>query len=202
MRRPRPHGATNEFTFASLRNIDGFPGRAAPVPTSTTRGERRLTARSRARRSASRTRPTKRWSRSCDAESADAAHPRCTGAAHPELCQPMLNEAFLKTVLRRSRRGRAARSQHLPPVTHDWVVRRPAPRTASQPFVTSNQCMSCHAGLLAPFGPTMFVPDRRERRVRRPRACTCRPTASGGGRRWGSPAATRSSSRSSRARSR
>src|SRR5690606_6782757 len=43
----------------------------------------------------------------------------------------------------------------LPPVTHDWVVKR---RDTSQEFITSNQCMSCHGGLLKPFGPTMFLP--------------------------------------------
>ena len=44
---------------------------------------------------------------------------------------------------------------HLPPVTHDRVV---PGRDKSQEFATSDQCMSCHAGLVAPFGPSMFVP--------------------------------------------
>src|SRR5207237_466261 len=43
----------------------------------------------------------------------------------------------------------------LPAVTHDHVVAR---RGAGPEFVTSDQCMSCHAGLTAPFGPSMFVP--------------------------------------------
>src|SRR5262249_12009089 len=39
-------------------------------------------------------------------------------------------------------------------VTHDKVG---ASRDNGQEFLTSNQCMSCHAGLVAPFGPSMFV---------------------------------------------
>ena len=62
--------------------------------------------------------------------------------------------------------------------------------------------MSCHAGLVAPFGPSMFVPTSDERRVRGARASTSRPTANGAGRRWAWPAATRFSTPSSRARSR
>ena len=61
--------------------------------------------------------------------------------------------------------------------------------------------MSCHAALLAPFGPSMFVPAGEERRVRGRRAGTSRPTANGAGRRWGWRAATRSSTPRSRARS-
>src|SRR4029079_3138336 len=42
----------------------------------------------------------------------------------------------------------------LPPVTHDHVV----PGRGGPGFVTSDQCMNCHAGLVAPFGPAMFLP--------------------------------------------
>ncbi|MGI9427077.1 MAG: hypothetical protein ACR2NM_00350, partial [Bythopirellula sp.] len=78
-------------------------------------------------------------------------------AAHPELCTAVLNQEFLKLfpAIEAAPRDSIA---HLPPITHDWVVRRPAAQQKSQPFVTSNQCMSCHAGLLEPFGPTMFMP--------------------------------------------
>ena len=162
------HGATNEFTFASLRNVQGFPGEpllfrvddswrkmidheepvaileqpdsvAAKVsgPLADTSHEALLAA--------------------LVAPSAVSAHPRCSDAAHPELCSAVLNQPFLDlfpTIPRASREGIA----HFPPITHDWVVRRPAPLQSGQPFVSSNQCMSCHAGLLEPFGPTMFVP--------------------------------------------
>ena len=50
---------------------------------------------------------------------------------------------------------------HLPPVTFDSVPRAAQPSEASprtQSFVTSNQCMSCHAGITEPFGPNMFIP--------------------------------------------
>lgn len=152
----KTNGATNEYTFSALRNIEGFPGEPLlfrvddswrdkehheePIPGNEVpvdeSNEYLLTS----------------------AElPATGTHPRCSDAAHPELCEPVLNEGFLKlfpTV------GRLPREevQHFPPVTHDWVWRRAGDEKDNQPFVTSNQCMSCHAGLLEPFGPTMFFP--------------------------------------------
>lgn len=151
----KTHGATNEYTFSSLRNIEGFPGEPMlfrvddswqqkehhEVPTAADEpgdeSNEFLLA-------------------SLDAK-ASATHPRCSDAAHPELCQPVLNEGFLELFPSIGRRSRAD-VLHFPAVTHDWVVRRPGDAQQNQPFVTSNQCMSCHAGLLEPFGPTMFFP--------------------------------------------
>ncbi|MEQ8836875.1 MAG: hypothetical protein RID07_08730, partial [Lacipirellulaceae bacterium] len=86
------------------------------------------------------------------------SHPRCTAATHPEQCTPKLNETFLEFFpsIDKQHRGDLL---HMPPITHDWVVRRSGDAQQGQPFVTSNQCMSCHAGLTEPFGPTMFFPS-------------------------------------------
>lgn len=149
-------GATNEFTFAALRNVKGFPGEPLLF------------------------RVDDSWRKAIDHEepvgaeipedegneglligveklAADTSHPRCSNSPHPELCQPALNQKFLTLFPSIASRERD-QVLHFPPVTHDWVVRRPAPAQQTQPFVTSNQCMSCHAGLMEPFGPTMFVP--------------------------------------------
>ena len=152
----KTHGATNEFTFASLRNVEGFPGE--PLLFRVDDSWRKPKDREEPGGSKDLEDTTNEaLVAKIDAEQANASHPRCTGAAHPEQCVPVLNQQFLEmfpTIAARSRNE----VQHIPPVTHDWVVRRPASGQASQPFVTSNQCMNCHAGLLAPFGPTMFVP--------------------------------------------
>ncbi|MCG8450365.1 MAG: cytochrome P460 family protein [Pirellulales bacterium] len=150
-------GETNEYTFASLRNVEGFSGEpllfrvddswrkihqheepvgaAAPVDES---NEILLAA-------------------AASEEFATSTHPRCSDATRPELCAPLLNQEFLRFFPSIKTRPRE-QVLHFPPITHDWVVRRPAPAQNGQPFVTSNQCMSCHAGLLEPFGPTMFFP--------------------------------------------
>jgi hypothetical protein len=149
-------GVTNEFTFASLRNIAGFPGKPltfevddswkaaaaseVPIPAEEpgdVSNEALLAPQM--------------------VKSADASHPRCTDALRPGQCTPLLNDGFLKLFPTIAARARGD-VVHLPPETHDWVVRRPGKSKDSQPFVTSTQCMSCHAGLMAPFGPTMFVP--------------------------------------------
>jgi hypothetical protein len=149
-------GDTNEYTFASLRNIEGFPGEPllfrvddswrephAPkeVTESATPDEKATEALAGLRGSGS----------------LDGAHPRCTNTSHPELCMPVLNKDFLSLFSSIPTRPRNA-VLHFPSVTHDWVVRRSADKQHDQPFVTSNQCMSCHAGLMAPFGPIMFFP--------------------------------------------
>ena len=148
-------GATNEYTFSSLRNIEGFPGEPLLF------------------------RVDDSWRLKEDHEeptdidklqdkndeillsslelTSSATHPRCSDAAHPELCTPVLSDRFLQLFPTISPRSRD-HVLHFPPITHDWVVRRSADQQHQQPFVTSNQCMSCHAGLLEPFGPTMFFP--------------------------------------------
>lgn len=150
------NGATNEFTFSALRNIAGRPGepllfrvddswRAVEFHEEPLAVDEPL-ATSNELLLVSAEKPT-----------AGSSHPRCSNAEHPELCQPSLSAAFLRLfpTIAALPRDQVA---HLPPITHDWAPRRPAGAQLTQPFVTSNQCMSCHAGLLEPFGPTMFVP--------------------------------------------
>jgi len=151
----KSEGETNEYTFAALRNIEGFPGEpllfrvddswrngidheepaATDVPVDDS-NEHLLTAQLKL--------------------ASASSHPRCSGADHPEQCTGVLNQEFLRLFPTISSASRDSIS-HFPPITHDWVARRPEAARQMQPFVTSNQCMSCHAGLLEPFGPTMFV---------------------------------------------
>ncbi|MCO6047990.1 cytochrome P460 family protein [Aeoliella sp. ICT_H6.2] len=131
-----PDSRDNEFTFASLRNIEGYPGEPIlfrvddswrePEPSS--EGE------------------------STAEKPAEGTHPLCTrsGAATP--CDATENPEFV-SFYRGVERMSLEQTEKLPPVTHDWVTRRDE---ENQHMVTSNQCMSCHAGLLKPYGPTMF----------------------------------------------
>lgn len=154
-------GETNEFTFAALRNVAGFPGepllfRVDDSWREVTDHEEPAVARDKSLEQEPIEEANEQLLTAMLETSALGSHPRCSESAHPELCQPVLSQPFLKlfpTI------GAMNRDQiaHLPPITHDWVVRRPAIGQANQPFVSSNQCMSCHAGLLEPFGPNMFV---------------------------------------------
>ncbi len=129
-----PASGANEFTFASLRNIAGFPGE--PILFRVDDSWRKDKAGA-----------------SASAESHDS-HPKCVRPTAAKLPNRVADLAFLRLFPSIERVG-LAEVAHLPPVTHDWVVNR---RDRSQEFATSNQCMSCHAGLVAPFGPSMFVP--------------------------------------------
>ena len=124
-----------EYTFASLRNIKGHPGH--PVLF----------------------RVDNSWQikNKEEAEEADpiGAHTRCTNPIDPSVCPTRRNPEFLE-LFPTIPELHAHDVREIPPVTHDRVVRVPPERAASQAFVTSNQCMSCHAGLLGEFGPVMF----------------------------------------------
>ena len=135
----KPADSANEFTFASLRNIAGFPG--TPL-------EFRVDAS---------------WREPLDKGQTTAAsskhpshdsHPKCARPKTPERPTHHVNAEFLRTY-KSIKPVDIAEVSHLPPVSHDWVVSN---RDPAQEFITSNQCMSCHAGLVAPFGPSMFVP--------------------------------------------
>lgn len=127
-----PTSAGNEFVFASLRNVAGFPG--DPI----------------------RFRVDDSWRKPTPAKSTPSAgdsHPKCTRPTPPPRPTRRPDRTFadfFKTVPLADPADVAA----LPPVTHDHVV----PGRGGPGFVTSDQCMNCHAGLVAPFGPTMFVP--------------------------------------------
>jgi hypothetical protein len=151
-------GETNEYTFASLRNVEGYPGEPLEFPVDDSwRAQEHVEepAEDAAVEDTTNEALVEKIAETGAPIDPDASHPRCTGALHPEQCQPTLNDGFLKLFSSIKTRGRNDVA-HIPPVTHDWVVRRPAEQQAKQPFVTSNQCMSCHAGLMAPFGPTMY----------------------------------------------
>ena len=50
--------------------------------------------------------------------------------------------------------------ESIPPVTYDHVVAGPA---GPEQFATSDQCLSCHDGQGAPFGPNMLYRPRPNR---------------------------------------
>lgn len=125
------------FTFASLRNIEGEPGE--PI----------------------RFRVDDSWLEA-DADGLLLPH---TALAQAQNMPPVkevkpLKEpdlAFLETF---SAIGPVAPESvvKLPPVTLDHVVAPSTPPTGPEHFLTSDQCMSCHDGQGAPFGPNMFIP--------------------------------------------
>ena len=127
-----PAADANEFTFASLRNICGFRG--APIQF----------------------RVDDSWRKSAG-KKADVPHdlnPSCARAKAPE--RPIHNaDARFLGFFQSIQPVEIAQVANLAPSSHDWIV---AGRDKSREFLTSNQCMSCHTGLLAPFGPSMFVP--------------------------------------------
>jgi hypothetical protein len=149
-------GETNEYTFASLRNVAGFPGQPLNFRVDDSWRHAPAEEEPLSETSAEDTSNDAKFAEAQAAE-ADATHPRCTAGAQPTQCEPVLNDAFLALFNSITARDRSE-VRRIPPVTHDWVVRRPAAGQPTQPFVTSNQCMSCHAGLVAPFGPAMFRP--------------------------------------------
>lgn len=176
----RCHGSTTspsikkEYTFASLRNVMGFPGEpllfrvdnswraeAEPAKAEDLANEDKLVG------------VADQPAISHLETASQSAHPRCAASDFPTLCQPELNQTFLEffpgvATLEREH------VLHLPPVTHDTVSRKASPAGdaavnansshAEQAFLTSDQCQSCHAGLAEPFGPTMFLPttDQKE----------------------------------------
>lgn len=133
-----PAAESNEFTFASLRNVAGFPGEPIRYRVD----------------DSWRPDPKKREAVDSALAKRDDSHPHCTRQDSAPLPVHRADERFLSLFP-----SIKAASQDdivsLPPVTHDWVVSR---RKGGSQFLTSSQCMNCHAGLLAPFGPSMFVP--------------------------------------------
>ncbi len=128
-------GPVKEFTFASLRNIEGFPGEPLLF------------------------RIDDSWRQPEVLSAANTPHagnhPRCIGNSPDQVCRPTFHPEFARLfptipILARQE------ILELPPITHDHVVRAPASRAGQQRFVTSDQCMSCHAANSGDFGPTML----------------------------------------------
>ncbi|MFL5330002.1 MAG: cytochrome P460 family protein [Gemmataceae bacterium] len=121
----------NEFTFSSLRNITGFPGE--PI----------------------RYRIDESWRNDEDHKKVhQSAHPRCSVARVVDRPKRRPDSAFAKffdTINTVDPINVTA----IPPVTRDHVV---PTRNSNLSFMTSDQCMNCHAALTEPFGPAMFVP--------------------------------------------
>lgn len=131
--------SAGSFTFSSLRNIEGEPGE--PI-------------RFRVDNSWLETDPNDRTLLLPHAVLADAQN---TPPAKEIKPLKVPDSAFLRTfdAIKRVAPESVAR---LPPVTLDHVVAPATPPTAPEHFLTSDQCMSCHDGQGAPFGPNMFIP--------------------------------------------
>ncbi len=134
-----PAGAANEFTFASLRNVAGFSGQPLRFPVDDSW-----------RKLLGETKPDP----AAPVDLQRTPHARCAVPRPPEKRVRKSDMAFLN-FFSSVKTLDVAEVACLPPTTHDWVVPK---REGTQGFVTSNQCMSCHSGLMAPFGPSMFVP--------------------------------------------
>ncbi|NNJ25376.1 hypothetical protein LzC2_14460 [Planctomycetes bacterium LzC2] len=162
-----PADPANEFLFASLRNIEGFPGEPLLFRVDDSwREELEATASADEKECDALTAALGEWivkeKDAAEEESAGdddhGSHPRCTNPASCERAERTVNPAFLARfgALPNAELCDAAR---LPNVTHDWAPLAPADGDGpAKDWATSNQCMGCHAGLTEPFGPAMFVP--------------------------------------------
>ncbi len=155
-------GETNEYTFASLRNIQGFAGQPLlfRIDDSWRQDEEPDLSNEEAVKAvadaADEKGPAIDLVSTAESVVRDA-HPRCVEGDFPIPCVPELNQEFLKFFPQVAQCDRAA-LLHLPPVTYDSVPRAAGEQASTQQaFVTSNQCMSCHAGITEPFGPSMFI---------------------------------------------
>ncbi len=124
--------AEREMTFSSPRNIEGMPGE--PI----------------------RFRVDESWRvRPVADPDDDATHPG--DASEPGSERPTdgpLKEAF-EAAFPQQQAVPADEVSKLPPVDWDWVLPQAGEPTQ---FATSSQCISCHDGQAAPFGPNMFLP--------------------------------------------
>ncbi len=148
-------GENPEYTFSTLNNIAGFPGNPLVYRVDDSwREPQRIAANPHA--SVLR---ADGWIRKAgaDAEKDAGGHLPATatkGVKTAPGAEPALRAAFLET-FPEIPALESKEVRHFPPVTYDWVV---SSAEGKDGFLTSNQCMNCHAGLAAPFGPTMFVP--------------------------------------------
>ena len=150
---PSPADAANEFTFASLRNIAGFPGE--PILFRVDDSWRQDVEEG-------RTTPA-----------SATPHPKCARpkpparpAAPADPRVPRASSTSIKPVEPRRT------SPHLPPVTHDWVVAR---RDRSQEFVTSEPVHELPRRAGGPVRAVDVRPAGKTAGVRRARAGTSRP---------------------------
>ena len=144
-----PSSPKNEFTFAALRNIEGFPGE--PIIFRVDDSWRREVAEQ-----ARLAEKAKNEGKLVALVEDHDSHPKCTQTEPPARLPLVVNDKFLEqfSMIPRLKKNNILA---IPPVTYDWVVKSP---DSKQSLVTSNQCMSCHSGLVEPFGPSMFLPTK------------------------------------------
>ncbi len=154
--------ANNEFTFSALRNIEGFPGEPIVFRVDdswrlkrTDQVELAIDPENEEKLTLAADQVSVKITDERDHDS----HPRCTQTSPPERRELFCNQRFLEFYP--SIKSRAKNDVlHIPPVTHDWVVKE---TDENHGLITSNQCMSCHAGMVEPFGPSMFVAFEEEK---------------------------------------
>ena len=162
----------NEFTFSALRNIEGFPGEPIifRVDDSWRETEDLGVANQDTEEAESETEidpenEEKLLQIVSSGTEESFSHPKCTATGDPEVCKLRFNSSFAKTFNQISPLT-IDDVRPIPPVTHDWVIKG---QQGKQDLVTSNQCMSCHAGMVGRYGPTMFVGyDRESNRYKDP----------------------------------
>ncbi|QDU62736.1 hypothetical protein Pan216_36060 [Planctomycetes bacterium Pan216] len=125
--------AKSDFTFAALRNIEGFPGE--PVTFVDDNSWRH---------------PPK------DAKPSSHVQGRCN-ASNPEDCvttPARVNPAFIEAYGKSNFEPKRGNVPCMPAETYDHLV---PPAGKANTFLTSTQCMHCHGGLSGAFGPVMFI---------------------------------------------
>ena len=147
----------NEFTFSSLRNIKGFPGEPIIFRVDDSwreTGELGVANHDQDDEEQLDSEIEEKLSEvSAKADSESFSHPKCTATGNPEVCELKFNPSFAETFDQIPPQT-LEDIRVIPPVTHDWVIKG---QEGKQDLVTSNQCMSCHAGMVGRFGPAMFV---------------------------------------------
>ena len=153
----------NEFTFSALRNIEGFPGEPIIFRVDDSWRKKKKEEKEiednidpemekKLAEGAAKAKTQK-----VAASSDSSSHPQCTASDFPEQCEWQFNPSIAKLYpqIKALTKADVSQIQHIPPVTHDWVIKGAS--GGKQELATSNQCMGCHSGLVDSFGPTMFV---------------------------------------------
>lgn len=131
--------AESEFTFASLRNIEGEPGEPIQYRVDNSWLE-----------------PNPKASALLMPHIALADDPSASATAQSKPVKEA-NPDFLE-LFDAIPPVSAEEVVSIPNVTYDHVVTPAAPPNGPEHFLTSDQCMSCHDGQGLPFGPNMYLP--------------------------------------------
>jgi uncharacterized protein YbjQ (UPF0145 family) len=128
--------ATDDSTFSSLANIEGFPGQ--PLLFRVDDSWRPIAKKEMEEALASRT--------------GHAAQAQST-MADEQVKVAEANALFLKTF----KAIESVAYEDVLPIPPETLDRVPSPHGGPELYLTSDQCLSCHSGLGAPFGPTMIL---------------------------------------------